>query len=123
VGGRGHPAGDRGSQGFLERDFPARICFMSREEPTDSWYQVVIPNNDVAEVCAQALMHGFAARYREAGYPEHAEVFHPRNEDLDHIYYFSPQASAIAAKLLQKFSATACEQPKNFAIPAFKVIL
>lgn len=99
---------------------------MSKKEPTavlSSWHQVVIPNNDVAEVSAQTLMHGFAAALRAAGYPDDAEVFHPRNEAMDHVYYFSPAASAIAAELLQKFSATTCERLKNLAIPAFKVTL
>jgi hypothetical protein len=97
---------------------------MSNEEPTavlSSWHQVVMPNNDVAELSAQALMIRFAQLYREAGYPDGAEVFHTRNEAMDHVYYFSPAASAIGKKLLQEFSATTCQWPTNFAIPAFKV--
>lgn len=96
--------------------------FMSKEN-FGSWHQVVIPNNDVTEVSARGLMHGFSAMYRQAGYPEDAEVFHPRDENLDHVYYFSPKASVIAKELLRQFNATACEMPKNLAIPAFKVIL
>jgi hypothetical protein len=50
---------------------------MSKEEPSavlGSWHQVVIPNNAVAEISAQSLMHSFAAAFREAGYPADAEV-------------------------------------------------
>jgi hypothetical protein len=100
---------------------------MSKEKPTaalGSWRQVVIPNNDVAKLSAQALMQGVAKAWRAAGCPDDAEVFHSRNGAMDHVYYFSPGASAIVGvRLLQEFYATTCKWPENFAIPAFKVAL
>lgn len=93
-------------------------------ETKSSWHQIAIPNNDVAAKSAQALMQGFAAAWRTAGCPDEAEVFHPRNEDMDHVYYFSPASSAITpGKLFQEFKATTCEPTKNLASQPFKVTL
>jgi hypothetical protein len=68
-------------------------------------------------------MHDFAAAFREAGCPADAEVFHPRDENMDHVYYFSRSASNIMGGLLKKHHAKACQRPQNLAIPVFKVIL
>ena len=73
-----------------------------------SWYQVLIRNSDVAQVSAAALMNQFLTAYSAAGIPDGVLVYHARNAQGDHIYYFSPQASSVATKLLNQFHATVC---------------
>jgi len=81
-----------------------------------SWHRVDIPSNDVAEISAKALMHGFARAFRSAECPTGAEVFRDQNDATDHVYYFSPTASAVAAKVLRQHSAVACSQPQDLAV-------
>jgi hypothetical protein len=73
-----------------------------------SWHQVLIGNSDVVNLSATALIDQFVTAYRTAGAPEGVSVYHARNTQGDHIYYFSPQASSIATNLFSQFHATAC---------------
>ncbi len=78
-----------------------------------SWHRVIIADSELAGVSAGGLMQGFSRAFLEAGLPNDAAVFHGRNEAMDHIYYFSPTASAIAENTLKEFSAVACPKPEN----------
>lgn len=80
-----------------------------------SWHQVIIRNSDVADLSATALMNGFMASYHKAGCPDGVKVYHGRNDVGDHIYFFSPAASAAALNVLGEFSATACSEPQRLA--------
>jgi hypothetical protein len=72
-----------------------------------SWYRVLIPASDVAKLGAGGLMDNFEKAYRAAGVPQGVEVYH--NEiDGAHVFFFSPQASAVAAHVLQQFGARRC---------------
>ena len=73
-----------------------------------SWHQVLIRANDVAQLSATALIEQFQSAYRAAGAPDGVLVYHAQNTQGDHVYYFSPQASSVATKLLSQFHATVC---------------
>jgi hypothetical protein len=71
------------------------------------WHRVLIPASDVAKLGAGGLMDNFEKAYRAAGVPQGVEVYH--NEiDGAHVFFFSPQASAVAAHVLEQFGARRC---------------
>jgi hypothetical protein len=76
------------------------------------WHKVVIRNNETARWSAARLMRPFIMGYNEVGAtpPENAFVYHGFNDTGDHVYYFSPEASAIAiaTKAFQTFDVTPC---------------
>jgi hypothetical protein len=75
--------------------------------PSPSWHRVLIPATDVAKLGAGGLMDNFTKACRAAGMAEGVEVY--ENEiDGAHVFFFSPQASAIAAHVLQQFGARRC---------------
>ena len=52
-------------------------------------------------------MDNFEKAYRAAGAPQGVQVYH--NEiDGAHVFFFSPQASVVAAHVLQQFGARRC---------------
>ena len=81
------------------------------------WHKVVIINNDRARWSAAALMRPFIMGYNETGAtpPKDAVVYHGLNDTGDHVYYFSPEASAIAiaAKAFHTFDVTPCAEQPN----------
>ena len=75
------------------------------------WYRVEIPESDVADDSAAALMENFAIAYRGALPPTDVSV-HYHREEGGHVYCFSPGASKLAPELLREWNATACaEEP------------
>ena len=60
------------------------------------WHRVIIKNSEEAHLSAQGLMIPFIQKYKEAGVPEDVSVYISRDDLGDRIYYFSPNASAIA---------------------------
>ncbi len=72
------------------------------------WYRVKIPSSDVAKLSAAGLMNKFAQAYHAAGVPAGVRVYHGTSPAGDHIYYFSPEAAAVAGELLRQFGATSC---------------
>ena len=81
------------------------------------WHKVVIIHDDQARWSAAALMRPFIMGYHEHGSipPENAFVYHGLNDTGDHVYYFSPEASAIAiaTKAFQTFNVTQCAEKPN----------
>jgi len=79
------------------------------------WNKVVIIHDDQARWSAAALMRPFIMGYHEHGStpPANAVVYYGVTETGDHIYYFSPEASAIAiaTKAFQTFDVTQCPEP------------
>jgi hypothetical protein len=79
------------------------------------WHKVVIIHDDQARWSAAALMRPFIMGYHEHGStpPANAVVYYGVTETGDHIYYFSPEASAIAiaTKAFQTFDVTQCPEP------------
>jgi hypothetical protein len=72
-----------------------------------SWHRVLIPASDLARLGAGGLMDNFEKAYRAAGAAQGVEVYH--NEiDGAHVFFFSPQASAIAAHVLEQFGGRRC---------------
>ena len=72
-----------------------------------SWHRVLIRASDVAKLEAGGLMDNVEKAYRAAGEPKGAEVYH--NEmDGAHVFFFSPEASAVAAHVLEQFGARRC---------------
>jgi hypothetical protein len=60
------------------------------------WYKIVIVNNDSAPWSAIGLMKKFILKYKLLGSPKDAVVYRGVNDSGDHVYYFSPEAFAIA---------------------------
>jgi len=81
------------------------------------WHKVVIIHDEQARWSAAALMRPFIMGYHEHGStpPANAVVYHGLNDTGDHVYYFSPEASAIAmaAKAFQTFNVTQCPEPPH----------
>jgi hypothetical protein len=79
------------------------------------WYRVMIidePNPEAVRVVRDNLLDRFGALYKEAGAPQDATVYY-RQLLEDHIYYFSPPASALAPDLLRDFHATPFLEPSH----------
>jgi hypothetical protein len=79
------------------------------------WSRVVIvdePNPEAVQVVRDDLLDRFRALYNAAGAPADAVVYY-RQLVEDHIYYFSPTASALAPELLQDFHATPFLEPSH----------
>jgi len=77
------------------------------------WYRVEIPESDVADKSATALMedlrHLLVQDWEIAHFcmpPTDVSVHH--RAEGGHVYYFSPGASKFAPELLREFDATAC---------------
>jgi hypothetical protein len=75
------------------------------------WHMVVIPNVGDAMEFGHDFFSEFLALYKVAGRPADLAVYHRRNDAGDHLYYFSPDASALAPDLLQTYNATICAEP------------
>jgi hypothetical protein len=72
-----------------------------------SWHRVLIPASDVAKLGPGGLMDNFEKAYRAGGAPPGVEVY--RNEiDGAHVFFFSPQASAVARHVLEQFGGRRC---------------
>jgi hypothetical protein len=81
------------------------------------WHKVVIPNNETARWSAARLMRPFIIGYNELGTSPSKDivVYHGLNDTGDHVYYFSPEASAIAIaeKAFLPFDVTPCAEQPN----------
>jgi hypothetical protein len=87
------------------------------------WYKIVIVNNDSAPWSAIGLMKKFILKYKLLGSPQDAVVYRGVNDSGDHVYYFSPEASAIAIseKVFYTFDVREClEEP---SLDGFKEIM
>jgi hypothetical protein len=89
-----------------ERDLDRILRTNSSPAVRMPWHRVVIPNSDVFSDAVSRLFNKFETAYRHAGAPFEASVFRGRSADGDHVFYFSPEASAFAGQLLQEFAAT-----------------
>ncbi len=69
-----------------------------------TWQCVVVRDTDVAGTEGAALIRDFASDYKRAGVPAGAKVYKCRSEAGD-LFYFSPEASAIAKETFRKFEA------------------
>lgn len=56
-------------------------------------------------------MEGFRKEFEQSGLATGAKVFHCQTEIHSHIYYFSPEASAVAPELLLGANAASCPEP------------
>ncbi|MGI0134943.1 MAG: hypothetical protein ACREBW_08315, partial [Candidatus Micrarchaeaceae archaeon] len=71
------------------------------------WYRIEM-SSDVAPFKAVRLITEFTEIHFQAGAPPEALVYHCALPAGDHIYYFSPEAAAVAGELLRQFGATSC---------------
>jgi hypothetical protein len=81
-----------------------------------TWQCVVVRDSDVAGDEASALIHAFASNYRRAGVPAGAKVYKGQSEAGDRLFYFSPEASALAKETLRKFEAAPCVALPNLSV-------
>lgn len=71
------------------------------------WYRIEM-SSYVAPFKAPGLLTEFTKVHHAAGAPPEAHVYHCPLPAGDHIYYFSPEAAAVAGELLRQFGATSC---------------
>ena len=79
------------------------------------WFRVVIidePNPEAVRVVRDNLLERFGTLYKAAGTPADAAVYYRQGVE-DHIYYFSPAASALAPEVLRDFHATPFLEPAH----------
>jgi hypothetical protein len=88
-----------------------------KKEAGMPWHKVVIRNTEKARWSAATRMRPFIMGYHEHGStpPANAVVYYGLTETRDHVYYFSPEASAIAnaTKAFQTFDVTQCPEPPH----------
>jgi hypothetical protein len=80
-----------------------------------SWQKVVIPDSETAKHAATGLIAQFGTAYRKAGVPPGVSVYRDRNA-TDYVYYFSPNACAVAEDLLRAFDAMRCPHIPNLQV-------
>ncbi len=84
-----------------------------------AWYQIVNAKSDsyVADRDAEDLLRDFSAALRDADVPGDAEVFYGRTHSGARLYYFSlsPEAVAIAERVLASYDATVLAAPPDLA--------
>ncbi len=65
------------------------------------WYRVEFDNDLAGRNFAKDLIMKFTDAWREAGMPADADsVWYGQAPDGRHVYYFSPEASTVAKKVL-----------------------
>jgi hypothetical protein len=88
-----------------------------RQRLVETWHRVVIRDDEVADINARGLMSEYVMAHLayvvRHGLPDDDDVYHDTHGERGHVYYFSPQASAIGADVLRLYSATACPEPEN----------
>jgi hypothetical protein len=94
--------------GILDIQTQIRTMFSMTDGKGDAmpWSRVVIvdePNPEAVRVVRDDLLDRFRTLYQAAGAPAEAAVYY-RQLGEDHIYYFSPTASALAPELLRGLS-------------------
>lgn len=78
-----------------------------------SWYKVTLPFEEegVRGAC-KTLKDRFEGIFMAKRGPKGAALFTSHNEKFDHrFYYFSPDASKIAASLIESFEGVECPPP------------
>ena len=84
-----------------------------------AWYEIVNAKNDsyVADRDAEDLLREFSAALRDAEGPVDAEVFYGLTRLGARRYYFSlsPEAVALAERVLASYDATLLAEPPDLA--------
>ena len=78
-----------------------------------SWYKVTLPFKEAEIRAVGKSLHGrFEGIFMAKGTPIGAALFTSRDEQSQKcFYYFSPEASAIAASLIDGFEGVECTPP------------
>jgi hypothetical protein len=76
------------------------------------WHLVVIEKFDVtaADMEASSLISKFCKESEATLAHSAVEVWHRKDADATHRYYFSPAAVASAPEILTRFRSVACEE-------------
>ena len=77
------------------------------------WHVVVIPHVEGAFEVGHDLIRAFVILFKAAGRPADVAILHDRNDAGEHLYYFSPEASTLAADLLPAYHASVCAAPAD----------
>jgi hypothetical protein len=76
------------------------------------WMVVRLSENDINKFRAFRLQGQFEANYAVALAPKDAALFSNKRPARDnHVFYFSPKAAEIFARLLPQYNATPCSAP------------
>jgi hypothetical protein len=87
----------------------------SREEL--SWYRVVLSFDDIAAGRHIALLSAFNSLLVSAGFPSKGTaILEAIDHDSEHVYYFTPDAAAMAAPLIAHYSGVACAAPGRSSV-------
>ena len=75
-----------------------------------SWYCVIIVDGEPRDACAVAFVSALRRAWRDAGQPAGAAAFINRGSASRFTFLLSPAAATLAAGLLKRYDALACEQ-------------
>ncbi len=79
------------------------------------WHLVLIEKFDVtaADMAGNSLMNKFVKEGGAACADSAVEVWHRKDAEATHRFYFSPAAVASAPEILESFRSVACGQNPN----------
>lgn len=80
---------------------------------SNDWHQVYFDWDDVRDGCLDTMQHQFELLWSDAGRPVEAALFLNRLVTGGRHIYFSPVASLIASKLLERYVALKCDDPSD----------
>ncbi len=72
------------------------------------WHQIILEGSTIGDISARSLINDFQRAFLAAGAPSGVRIFRTTTRTGNHIYFFSPEASAIAGTVLDSFHATPC---------------
>lgn len=81
------------------------------------WMVVKLSDNDIDKARSFRLQGQFEAIYSVALAPKDAALFSNKRPTKDnHLFYFSPKAAEIFARLLPQYNATPCLVPLRASV-------
>ena len=85
-----------------------------------SWHKVVFPEGE--EVFGRPFQMGQLVEQRDksVGSPKGFALFSEVNEDVRHVFYFSPVASLHCADIIEAYGGVPCDAP-DASWPSFRV--
>jgi hypothetical protein len=83
---------------------------------TVSWYQIELPNDQVALGAGWSIFKTFLFRYLELSHPKGVALLDNCNPSvfdtpLDYYYYFTPAAVPLFEDLIRQYQGKPCPEP------------
>ncbi|HEX4243228.1 MAG TPA: hypothetical protein VHZ53_17590 [Steroidobacteraceae bacterium] len=82
-----------------------------------AWSVVKLTDEDIRKCEGYRLQTQFEGIFATALAPQDAAMFGNLDPDEDnHLFYFSPQATEIFSRFLNKYASTACDAPAKESV-------